>query len=81
MTTDEAIKEHTKALLAVTAARECLRQRALQGRPPLHRRVNLGHFWRRTISVRQELRFFEALPRHPHPARDRRGSPPRVRRP
>lgn len=81
MTTDKAIREHTKALLAATAAREYFRQCSRPDRCAILRRINLATFWRQTISVREELRFFEALPGHPHPARDRRGSPPRVRRP
>ncbi len=72
MTTDEAIREHTKALLAVTAAREHFRQSSRPDRPAILRRINLGTFWRQTISARQELRFFEALPTHRRPARDRR---------
>jgi len=72
MTTDEAIKEHTKALLAVTAAREYFRQSARPDRAAILRRINLEAAWRRTIATREELRFFEALPtRQRRPTRDR----------
>ncbi len=72
MTTDEALREHTRALLAVTAAREYLHRTGRLDRPDIRRRVDLGTVWRRTLTARQTLRFFGSLPGRSRPVRGRR---------